>query len=82
MAIQYLDTVWKFNGVAFGEDLTEWKRDNGLTWGEVAELTGHYETDGALSGIGRAAYMPSVSGFIAICNLCELNPTAYFELAD
>lgn len=80
MATQYLDTVWLFDGGAFGADVTAWKRDNQLTWEEVAQLTGHYESDGGVSLVGRG-YTPSIDGFIALCNLCDLNPMHYWTVA-
>lgn len=76
MGIKYVWVNWGFDQEKFKRDIIQFKQDNNLNGQELYQLLGFQSAE------HKAHWHPLMANFVAICNLCELDPRDYFILDD
>lgn len=82
MTTQTSDWRWYFDDVQFGIDVDDARRKLAMTQLQLAETVG-FETGNGIGAIerGRADNSISMRKFLKICEVLDLTPAGYFDLA-
>ena len=78
--IRYVWFDYNFDYVRFGSDVRKAREIAGLTQGQLADLTGHFENGQSLSAIEHGKVKLTVTSLLSLCNALDLDPRDYVTL--